>query len=197
MGELLTQDQLKKLMHYGPLSGIFKWRERPVEMFKPGERQQCSCNTWNTRFANKEAGTIWTAERQKTFYLIINISSNGKTKRYYAHRLAILYVDGHFPAEQVDHIDGDGLNNRRDNLREVNALENQKNQPMQSNNTSGCVGVHWHKQRQKWQASIVVNGKNVYGGLFTNKKDAVAKRKQMEIECKFHSNHGRKQIDRI
>lgn len=191
MKEKLSQKFLKKIIHYDPDTGIFIWIRRPVSIFG-GKDPQRMCNIWNLRFAETEAGTIWTPEKHKTSYLRIRITFNGKTKLYLAHRLAILYTAGHSPPEQVDHIDGNGLNNRRDNLRKVSNQENHKNCPMQSNNTSGTVGVCWHKVSQKWQSQIKVDGKNIHGGSFTNKDDAIAKRKQMEIEYGFHKNHGRK-----
>lgn len=189
--ELLSQNYLKKILHYNAVTGVFTWKARSVSMFKPGKYQLRSCNIWNTKNANKEAGCIWTPKNRKTSYLIIQITLNGKKKLYLAHRLAILYTEGHFPPEQVDHIDGNGRNNRRNNLREVSALENNKNMPMQTNNTSGCTGVSWDKATQKWQVQISINGKRIYGGLFTDKNDAIAKRKQMEIEHGYHINHGR------
>lgn len=188
---LLSQDYLKKIMNYNPLTGVFTWLERPVELFNPGKSQRRICNTWNSRYANKNAGHIWTPKEAKTSYLSICFSLNGKTNLYLAHRLAILFTDGNFPAESVDHIDGNGLNNARINLREVTALENHKNYPMSSNNTSGCVGVCWHKRDQKWMVSICINEKRIHGGCFADKEDAIARRKKMEIEYNFHINHGR------
>jgi hypothetical protein len=193
--ELLNQEYLKKILHYDPLTGIFTWKERPVELFKPGKYQLNTCNSWNTRCAGKKAGSIWTPKDRKTSYIEISISLSGKTKLYKAHRLAILYTEGHFPAEQVDHIDGDGTNNKRNNLREVTALENRKNMPMYSNNTSGYVGVSWFKRDQKWKVKIKVNGRQIYGGLFINIEDAIAKRKELEVQYKFHLNHGRGTIE--
>lgn len=64
--------------------------------------------------------------------------------------------------------------------------------PIQSNNTSGTVGIAWNKVCEKWQAQICIDGKNIHGGLFTDKKDAIKKRKQLEKEYGFHKNHGRK-----
>lgn len=188
--EVLMQDELKRLLHYNAETGIFTWKPRSVDMFR-GNNPQRMCNIWNTRYANKEAGTIWIHKNSKTSYLRICITLNEKKKIYSAHRLAFLYTDGHLPHKDVDHIDGDGLNNRWINLRDATALENMKNRPMQSNNTSGTVGVCWHKVAQKWLVQIMVGRKNIHGGLFTNIDDAIARRKEMEIEYNFHKNHGR------
>lgn len=189
----LTQETLIKLITYDKETGIFTWKPRPIKMFKPGKYQLNACNTWNSRFANKEAGYIWTPKKGKTSYMIIKVTLNGKKKDYKAHRLVFLYLEGEFPPESVDHIDGSGLNNKKNNLRKVSHQENMKNKPMRSDNTSGCVGVTWSKNHQKWRACINTNGKQINGGCFTNKDDAIAKRKELELEYDFHTNHGREQ----
>ena len=66
----------------------------------------------------------------------------------------------------IDHIDGDGLNNRRSNLRLVNNSLNQLNRHSQVNNTSGYRGVYLHKLSGKWEARFRIEGKNYYLGLF-------------------------------
>lgn len=193
MGESeLTQEYLKKVLYYDPLTGIFTWIERPTDMFGHCKNPERICNVYNTQFAGQEAGSIYTPKKAKTSYLVIGITLNQKTKSYLAHRLVFLYSDGHLPAKDVDHIDGNGLNNCKNNLREVTALENHKNYPMQSNNTSGCVGVCWSKASQKWHSQIQVSGKVIHGGYFLDKKDAIQRRKEMELEYDFHTNHGRK-----
>ena len=75
---------------------------------------------------------------------------------------------------QVDHINGNGLDNRRFNLRIANKSENQQNSRTPCNNTSGNKGVFWHKNKGKWMAQIGVNGKNIYLGIFKHKCDAEA-----------------------
>lgn len=150
------------------------------------------CNSWNTKYSGQDAGSPYKPTIGRSFYIRIGITLNKKSRLYLAHRLAFLYLEGEFPLEDVDHIDGNGLNNKFNNLRKVNHRENSKNLPLQSNNKSGYTGVIWHKQHQKWYVRIGVNGKSISGGLFADKNDAIAKRMAMNIEYGFHKNHGRK-----
>lgn len=64
----------------------------------------------------------------------------------------------------TDHIDGNGLNNQRDNLRVCTHAENRRNQGKQENNTSGYKGVVWDKG--KWRAEITVNRRKIRLGIF-------------------------------
>lgn len=73
---------------------------------------------------------------------------------------------------EVDHIDGDRLNNRRSNLRPATHSENGRNRPGQSNNRSGAKGVSWHKARGKWQVHIKTDGQKRYLGLFNTVAEA-------------------------
>ena len=76
--------------------------------------------------------------------------------------------------EFVDHRDGDGSNNRRENLRLASHTENIRNQRKSSVNTSGHKGAYWRKDVSKWVAHIGVNGKLIYLGYFANIEDAAA-----------------------
>jgi hypothetical protein len=78
------------------------------------------------------------------------------------------------PGMEVDHIDGDGLNNQRSNLRFCTKSENMQNRKLQRNNTSGYRGVVFHKPTKKWQATISFQGKTRWLGLFVLPEEAAA-----------------------
>lgn len=87
----------------------------------------------------------------------------------------------------IDHIDRNGLNNQRDNLRSATNKENQENTGLPSNNTSGCKGVSWDKRSSKWRATIYHHKKRIYLGYFKNKEEAIKVRKQAETEYFTHA----------
>jgi hypothetical protein len=69
-------------------------------------------------------------------------------------------------AEEVDHINGDGLDNRRMNLRASSRAENMRNTRKPRNNTSGFKGVCWDRDHARWRSYIQINGRLLYLGLF-------------------------------
>lgn len=73
---------------------------------------------------------------------------------------------------QVDHIDGNGLNNQKSNLRICNYSENNWNSRKRLDNTSGFKGVNWHIRLKKWCARIQVNGKRKNLGYFDTAEEA-------------------------
>jgi hypothetical protein len=97
------------------------------------------------------------------------IKINGK--QYSCHRLIFCMVYGYFPKE-IDHIDGNSLNNRVENLREASHSDNLKNTKIPSNNKSGVKGVSWHKTTKRWYVKIVVNKKPLYIGSFKSLEQA-------------------------
>lgn len=76
------------------------------------------------------------------------------------------------PEMLTDHISGDGLDNRRKNLRNCNCSQNQMNRGKRINNKSGYKGVSRQKRDGKWVARIVVKNKYKYLGLFNTKEEA-------------------------
>jgi RNase P/RNase MRP subunit p29 len=84
---------------------------------------------------------------------------------YLAHRLVWFYFTGAWPKGQIDHIDGDRLNNRIENLRDVtNGVNSQNLKRAQSNNKTGCLGVS--PNGSGFMASIFFNGKKIYLGTY-------------------------------
>jgi hypothetical protein len=112
-------------------------------------------------------------------------------KRFYlAHRLIFLMHKGYLP-DELDHIDGNKLNNCIDNLRETTKSQNQFNKGLMKNNTSGVKNVHWCNTSNKWRVLISVNGKQKDFGQFKDlevaKVVAINFRKQHHGEF---ANHG-------
>lgn len=110
----------------------------------------------------------WKVKTHHTYYAIRTQRINGKNTTIRMHRL-ILDAKG---GEQADHIDGNGLNNSRDNLRIATPLQNTHNSRRPINNTSGYKGVYWHKRTGKWMARININNKRKHLGLFTSPEEA-------------------------
>ena len=82
----------------------------------------------------------------------------------------------------VDHINHNPLDNRKCNLRICDIRHNSINKKQMSNNTSGVTGVYLKKDRNKWGARIVVDGRCIYLGYFNTYEEAVESRLQAEIE---------------
>lgn len=76
------------------------------------------------------------------------------------------------PRVHVDHVDSDGLNNRRCNLRLASRAENAHNTRLSTRNTSGVKGVHWDHARQKWVARLRSHGQNHNLGGFASLESA-------------------------
>lgn len=122
---------------------------------------------WYAQFNPTYSGGAFVARRTVT-------NGNGKRRVEYLHRVILARVLGHELAtgESVDHANGNPLDNRRENLRLASRAENVRNQTRRADNTSGFKGVTWHKQRQRWQSRISVDGKKHSLGLFDNAEEA-------------------------
>lgn len=108
------------------------------------------------------------SESSKSFYARRNVCGNKKTVKVAMHRQIMGFPDG----LEVDHKDGNGLNNQKSNLRICSKTENLKNKRLYKNNKTGFKGVTWHKQHGKYYSSIRINGKYVFLGLFLDPIDA-------------------------
>lgn len=94
-----------------------------------------------------------------------------RDKKLYNHRVIWLIHYGNLP-EFIDHIDGNKLNNKIENLRACSVGQNLCNAKIKSNNKSGIKGVAWFKPHQKWRARINLNKKEYHLGYFDSKEKA-------------------------
>jgi len=95
------------------------------------------------------------------------------SKPYYYHRICWLLVHGSIAGGlDIDHIDGDTLNNKLTNLRLVTHRENSQN--MKCHRNGKLVGCRWHKRNKKWQARIQINGKPKHLGYYDTEQEAHA-----------------------
>jgi hypothetical protein len=175
---------LQQLIDYEPASGIFRWKHRDAHWFAEGRTgSETVAKVWNTRYAEKE--TFKKVDKDGYY-------CGAVMKNYYqAHRLAWAIFYGKWPDGQIDHINGVRNDNRIDNLRDVPPIGNSQNRRVSPKNTSGYMGVTWHKQLNKWQAQIGVGRQTIYLGVYDNFDDAVIARKAAEAGNGFHENHGR------
>ena len=143
---LMPVDELARLFRMDAVTGDLFWRARPREYFSSDR----SFSVWNARYAGKRAkgGAVGAGH--------VRISVAGRN--IYAHRIVFALHMGRWPVGFIDHINGDALDNRPENLRECSKAENMRNCPPPKNNSSGYCGVSWVSHRRKWRAYI--NDKN-------------------------------------
>lgn len=108
--------------------------------------------------------------------------SSGRRTIYMHREIMRITIGCDLNGIQVDHQDGDRLNDRRSNLRIATHADNMRNRGKQENNTSGHPGVSWHKRDKVWQSQISVNDKTIHLGLFTDLQDAIVARRAAEIQ---------------
>jgi len=142
---MVTQSRLKQLFDYDKSTGLFT-RIFPVRKANVGDI----------------AGTL-----AKNGYITISVDC----KRYYAHRLAFLYVEGYMP-KQVDHRDLIRSNNIWDNLRGATYTQNNANKGKVSNTKSKYKGVSIHKSSGLWRARLKINKNEMHLGLFKDEIEA-------------------------
>lgn len=114
----------------------------------------------------------------RTYYATAHIP--GKSRQIPMHRMILGTPDGMV----TDHINGNGLDNRRANLRACTHQENMLNQRKRITNTSGYPGISWDKKRKKWYTSISISGKNINFGRFDTLEEAIEIRLQVEEQVK-------------
>lgn len=163
----ISQTDLKNLLRYDPLTGIFHWTQtHPKRVYV--------CDT-QAGFIDKQSG-----------YACIKIQG----RSYRQHILAYLYMTGSYPppGHVIDHEDHNRANNIWTNLKCVTHSQNSRNVSGTRHSRTGHQGV---RQRGfKYVAYIKVDGKIKHLGTFGSASEAVSARKQKLVELGFHENHG-------
>lgn len=162
---LPSQEELRRLFDYEPDTGILRWKYvRP------------------RAYRIKLGGTAGTVTDRG--YLHIGIAR----RNYLAHRVIWKWMTGNDPVDQIDHIDGDRLNNRWSNLRQATNGQNRWNIRRQKNNKSGTTGV-CAEQGRAWVAYIAAGRGQVRLGRFQTKTEAIAARR--EAVSRMHGDFAR------
>ena len=180
---LPSSEVLRQLLRYEPETGKLFWLPRGVASFDFSHDAVRLAAAWNGRNAGNEA---FTCVSQDGYY-------NGKVfnTTVRAHRVAYAIFYGEWPANHIDHVDGDRLNNRIANLRDVTNAENCLNKAVRASSKTGINGVTWAKRERKWRVKIGVGGKKKEVGLFDDLSSAVIARKSAEKGIGYHPNHSR------
>ena len=166
----LTFKRASELLRYEPESGKLFWR---IDVGRHGRIK-----------AGTEAGCVHKYRRNT--YRRIWIDGT----KYRAHRIAYLLYYGKWPEGEIDHRNGDGLNNRPRNLLDVIRQENNRNKRKYSNNRSGFTGVAWDKRAGKWKVHIKIDGKQKHLGYFADCNEAAAAYRKAADEFGFRERHG-------
>lgn len=135
----LPASYIRSVLNYDPETGIFRWKNTKARRVKNGD------------IAGSKGKRYW----------LINLQSIPRS----AHRLAWIYIYGEVP-NTIDHINGDGHDNRISNLRDCTQAQNNRNRRIDERNKSGFKGVSWHKGARRWRATIMHMGKQKHLGFY-------------------------------
>ena len=131
------------------VSSLFRYEEAAGRLY------------WLSRTPDRPAGAM------ASQYWAISIFG----RRYFAHRLVWAWHTREWPKGEIDHINGDKLDNRFENLRDVTRRVNKQNIRTPNRNNVGLLGTHLFRNG-RWKSSINVNGRNVHLGYFDTTEEA-------------------------
>lgn len=160
----LTAERLREVLHYDPATGIFIWKQ-PI-----GQRAQIG----------RQAGYASTYQHKRR---VLRIDG----QYFLEHRLAWLYMTGKWPKYEIDHINGDGICNRWNNLREATRSQNLQNlHHARSDSATNEKGVS-QLPNGKWRAVITLKGRAIHLGCFVTIDQARIARIEAEQQHFTHA----------
>lgn len=178
MADDIPLDYLHERLDFDPATGVFKWKYWPD-----------AWKGWNERFADAEA--FRNPGKDGRRHADLRVGPGGSRFATNASRVAWAMHYGYWPCHEIHH-----LNGRLDDLRLVNLVDQSHLTNMRSmcrphTNTSGSVGVGYHKRDKRFRAQIEVHGKSVHLGNFRTIQEARAARAAADQRHGFTSCHGR------
>lgn len=141
----MTDDLIKEYINYNPETGDLVWVKRPANRVCIGDKV-----------------------KSVDAYGYLSVAFRGKVWK--AHRLAWFLYYGTLPNGDVDHINGDRLDNRISNLREASRVENLRNMAVSGKGLSKYKGVS--KSGNSWTAQITLNNKKIHIGCYKSEEEA-------------------------
>jgi hypothetical protein len=142
--EIITQEMVKALFNYDPLTGIFTWAKKRSG-YQIGQETGSRCI--------------------RTGYVKLQVYG----KRYLAHRIAWLYVHGKLPTHSIDHINRLKHDNRIENLRDVPHVVNSANTGARKKARYNLKGVKFIRRTQSYKVEFVFNGEKHFLGEFADR----------------------------
>ena len=172
--ELPTKDELYKIFDVDFNTGTLYWKKR-----------EDKSNEFNKKYAGKVAGCL----DKHSGYVRVRVDGTS----FRAHR--IIYAMYHVACstdKQIDHINGVRDDNRIENLRLVDNVQNNRNTVLSKKNKTGVSGMWYNKKRNKYEVTVGgVSDRHGQRKRFSDFFEACCYRKSIENTLGYHPNHGR------
>lgn len=124
-------------------------------------------------------------------YRSIGVYMQGRERIWiFEHRIIWAILHGKMPDGCIDHINGDTLDNRIENLRDVPHYVNSRNSHLNCRNKTGVPGVFFHEKSNRYRLQTRVNGKMIYVGSFKTLDEARNARAEFDVLHGFSERHG-------
>jgi serine/threonine-protein kinase RIO1 len=149
---MITVEYLNWLFDYDKENGKLYWKNhKSYAVFR--------------KYQGKEAGCVNVQKNKRTKYLAVSIDD----KTYKIHRL-IWFIETGKWSNVIDHINGNGFDNRISNLRSVSTRFNSRNR--YTHRKGKLVGAHYNKRDQMWRSRITIDNKQIILGYYNTEKEA-------------------------